>query len=106
MKPTSEELILQVVSTCILIGTQGNWIPQLSLMPTYHSLSVYIYPQGYFDLPEVEQERIETARFSAYYTGRGSDLQGEAKQENGRQQLIDLLAWLQDFLSLTGEDAA
>ncbi|EMV9185849.1 hypothetical protein AADU03_004734 [Escherichia coli] len=103
MKPTIEELMLQILSTCLLISGQGLWKATF-----YHSaldadVSVSIYPANCTD-------RLGDRRSHAYYYAlTGANNQGrhsDIAEDDACRNLTTLLTCTQKYLSIGNTGAA
>lgn len=97
-KPTTEELLLQILSTVLLINAQGRWHAFLNLCGHVGTAYVYLNPSDHnYDAaagkPGAKPEK--SARFTATNLTSWS-----ASEDEARQNLIDLLAWTQGFLTM------
>lgn len=104
MKPTTEELALQIFATCMLINSQGAWLANLHCSGHVSEIYVVMYPIEYWDTPEDERPAPgSTPRMSAYFAGARSTWLTE---EEGHENLQRLLTWVQGFLDLGQEKEA
>lgn len=103
MKPTitAEELLLQILSTCLLISSQGTWLANLHVYGHVSAADVRLYPFGYWDLPE--DERDDPRSFPSYSARYASRLHHWTSEEEARANLQQLLTWIQGYLDLGQE---
>lgn len=105
MKPTitAEELLLQILSTCLLISSQGTWLANLYVCGHVSSADITLYPLEHWDLPKEQREQVDINSFPrccAHYAGLRP---GCCSEEEGRENLQQLLTWAQGYLEL-GQD--
>ncbi|MBK3431428.1 hypothetical protein JJD84_11405 [Pseudomonas fluorescens] len=95
-KPTTEELMLQILSTCLLINAQGNWHAFYGLSGHVGDIDVTLRPTNYdYDAKDRPKHPHKSAAFTS--THRFPE---RITEELARQELIDLLAWTQSYLDM------
>ena len=109
MKPTIEELMLQIISTVLLINQQGVW-------------TVYFYGHGRsggtLDITILKAGELfahqdpEQRRQKGAYWSRPDGWGGQSTEQNEQEcydEMTALLAWLQGYLDMpatTAQEAA
>lgn len=93
MKPTIEELMLQIISTAVMVSLQGKCHAFAFLHGTCGSLDLYVSDA------ETGEER---SFFNAYFSHKESwgGFTPEQSAEHCLQTLTDQLAWIQGYLEL------
>jgi len=100
-KPTFEELILQILATCLLINSQMKWHAHFTLFAHCGLISVHVQPAD-TDYQATQHPRPDSR--DAKFTGTLQRPDSYLTENQSRQQLTDTLAWLQGYLS--GEAAS
>lgn len=95
MKPTLEELILQILATCLLINSQMKWHAHFGLHAHCGLISVYLQPA---DTDYQDPNRRSAPSRDVKFTGTRQRPDSYLSEDQSRQLLIDLLAWLQGHL--------
>lgn len=106
MKPTTEELLLQILSTCQLISFQGTWLANLTISGHVSRADVTLYPLEHWDLPKEQRAQVDINSFPrchANYAGLRTD---RLSENEGQENLQHLLTWAQGFLDLGQEKEA
>ncbi|EMJ5494598.1 hypothetical protein [Pseudomonas aeruginosa] len=96
-KPTIEELLLQILSTCLLIDSQGKWKATFYLSCIDADVSVSIYRA---DDTTPLGDRVAHAYEYAFI---GADTRGRRRnltEDESRQNLSMLLTFTQRYLSM------
>lgn len=96
MKPTLEELLLQILSTCLLINAQGKWHAFYSIVAHCGYVDVTIDPSD-TDY-QAATRKVRESRMATFTRTNRHHYYG-LTEDTARQELIDLLAWLQGYLS-------
>ncbi|MGY8832689.1 MAG: hypothetical protein ACKVIS_24785, partial [Pseudomonadales bacterium] len=65
MKPTIEELMLQIISTAVIIALQGKWHASVFLHGKYGSLDVYVCEA------ESGEKRSHSGAYFSHHEGWG-----------------------------------
>ena len=96
-KPTPEELLLQILATVLLINAQGRWHAFLNVCGHVGVAYVYLHPSDhdYDAAGRTGDHPQKDAKFTATNLHAWPISQVEA-----RQNLIDLLAWTQGYLTM------
>ncbi|MBF6030809.1 hypothetical protein ICY20_23965 [Pseudomonas sp. P115] len=96
MNPTIEELMLQILSTCLLINAQGKWHAFYNLSGHVGTATVTLRPidhdydsKGFFTTPHMDVVFASTTTWPERIT-----------EVEGQRNLIDLLAWTQGYLAV------
>ncbi|WP_430445517.1 MAG: hypothetical protein ACQZ2J_30320 [Pseudomonas piscis] len=97
-KPTPEELLLQILSTVLLINTQGRWHAFLNVCGHVGVAYVYLHPSDH-DYEAAAGKPSDNPQKDAKFTATNRHPWPVAKDE-ARQNLIDLLAWTQGYLTM------
>lgn len=97
-KPTTEELLLQILSTILLINAQGRWHAFLHLCGHVGAAYVYLNPSDH-DYEAARSKHSANPEKSAKFTATNLS-SWPASEDEARQNLIDLLAWTQGYLSM------
>lgn len=95
--PAPEELAQQILSTCLLINTQGEWHAFLSLSGHVGEMEVRLVPSDH-DYQDMRYRCL--TRKSVIYASTNRYPNPELTNEQARQRLSDLLAWTQGFLKI------
>lgn len=96
MKLTIEELMLQILSTCLLINAQGKWHAFYSLAGHVGDIDVRLRPTDYnYDADHPKKTPSKSAGFTS--TGLFPE---RITEEQARQELLDLLSWTQGYLNV------
>lgn len=103
MKPTTEELLLQILSTCLLISSQGTWRANFYLHGHTGSANITLYPFNHWDLPEDQRKAVDHGSFPDQYAHYASPYRDWPTEEDGQERLQQLLEWAQGYLDL-GQD--
>lgn len=93
MKPTIEELMLQIISTAAIISLQGKWHVFAFLHGKCGSLDVRV------SSAEADEEESFSAAYFAHAEGWGG-FTPEQSAEHCLQSLTDQLAWIQGYLEM------
>ncbi|MDN6872922.1 hypothetical protein QO209_10740 [Pseudomonas citronellolis] len=96
-KPTFEELILQILATCLLINSQMKWHAHFTLFAHCGLISVHVQPA---DTDYQAPQRPRPDSRDAKFTGTLQRPDSYLTEAQSRQQLIDMLAWTQSYLSM------
>lgn len=94
MKPTIEELMLQIISTAAIVSLQGKW----------HAFAFFHGKCGSLDVNVKSAEPGEEASHSGAYFAHPDGWGGftpEQSTEHCLQTLSDQLAWIQGYLELS-----
>lgn len=95
MKPTIEELLLQLLSTCLLIAQQGKWHAHFDYSPHVGRAFVWIYSaDNSYQSPDSAPVARQEAKFHV------RNFTEKFPEDEARQDLFDLLAFTQGFLSM------
>lgn len=96
-KLTPEELLLQILATCLLINTQGKW-------HAFYSLAAHV---GTIDVRVTSSDNDYQAKNlhngvmkEATFTSTNRHPHTYLTEDTARQALIDLLAWTQGHLNM------
>lgn len=90
MKTTVEELLLQIVSTALIINQQGKWHAFIDLQGHVSGLGVRVYSAD----TDYQDKSREAARRDCYWQGKY--LSPQACQ----YELTSILTWLQGYLDM------
>ena len=94
-KITPEELQLQILSTCLLINSQGKWHAFYSLASHIGAVDVRLVPSDHdYQVNTLADKPNKTAT----YTSTNRHPWPYIREDDARKALIDLLAWTQGFL--------
>lgn len=108
MKPTIEELMLQIISTALLINQQGVWTVFFYGHGHCGTIDVTLLPSGEI-FAHRDPERRQT---KGAYWSRPADWAGQSAEQNQQEcheEMTALLAWLQGYLDMpatTAQEAA
>lgn len=97
MKPTLEELMLQILSTCLLISGQGLWKAHFCQHALDADVSVAIYPA------DCSADVMDRKVHAYHWVHIGPDNQGrhsDIEEDDARRNLGTLLTFTQKYLSL------
>ncbi|WP_431494846.1 hypothetical protein [Pseudomonas brassicacearum] len=100
-KLTLEELLLQILSTCLLINAQEKWHAFYDLSAHVGMVEVRITPS---DTDYQSPNRQPWEAKSAAYTSTRQHPNRYQTEDSARESLIELLAWTQGYLD-TGASA-
>lgn len=92
MNPTTEELMLQIISLAAIISLQGKWHANIYLHGKFGSLDAVVYNA------ETGEDRSTTCAYFAHPDGWGG-FTAEESAQHCLQSLTDQLAWMQGFLA-------
>lgn len=90
MKPTIEELLLQIVSTVLIINQQGKWHAFLDLQGHVSAFSVRVSSAD----TNYQDRSHEADRRNGYWDSGWQD------QQACRDKLTSTLTWLQGYLDM------
>lgn len=96
-KPTIEELLLQILSTCLLVNAQGKWHAHFQVSAHVGWVDVYIQPA---DTDYQDTNRPHAANKYAIFTETPGHPHPDLTEDGVRQSLMELLAWAQSHLSM------
>lgn len=100
-KLTPQELQFQILSTCLLINSQGKWHAFYSLSSHVGSVDVRLVPSDHDYRSEID---ISHPNKTAIFTSTNRHPWPYITEDVARKALTDLLIWTQGFLD--GEAAA
>lgn len=103
MKPTIEELMLQILSTCLLISGQGLWKAAFYYSALDADVSVAIYPA---DCPEELGDRNAHAYHYALIGPSNQGRHSDIGEDDARRNLSTLLTRTQKYLRIGHTGAA
>ncbi|AWY39439.1 hypothetical protein DKY63_05790 [Pseudomonas putida] len=98
---TPEELLLQILSTCLLINTQGKWHAFFDLAGHVGQVDVRVVPSN---TNYHARKPGDTARQQATFTSTDQYPSEHLTEEHFRQALVDLLAWTQGYINMGNEE--
>ncbi|MFJ3259679.1 hypothetical protein ACIPK7_05450 [Pseudomonas sp. NPDC086581] len=98
MKPTSQPLIAQIVTTALQINAQGQWHAFVRYCGHVDILETYLKPADTNYQAQPEED------FPAYETNLAEWKHQTAQEEE--RDLTEHLNWLRDFLTASPEEAA
>ncbi|WP_160286522.1 hypothetical protein [Pseudomonas knackmussii] len=96
-KPTTEALVLQILSACLLINTQGKWHAHFHLVAHCGWVDVWMEPS---DTDYQDTSRPRPPSKYVTFTGTTRHPQSSLTEDEACQNLTELLAWVQGYLSM------
>ncbi|MDF2076613.1 hypothetical protein P2Q70_18670 [Pseudomonas mendocina] len=108
MKPTIEELMLQIISTALLINQQGVWTTFFYGNSHFRTLDVTLLPAGQIFGQQDPARRHTKGAYWNHPTGWGGQTD-EQNEQQCHEEMTALLAWLQGYLdtpATTAQEAA
>ncbi len=97
-KATPEELLLQILSTVLLINAQGHWHAFLNVCGHVGMAYVYLHPSDH-DYQAAAGKTDDSLQKDAKFAATNLH-SWPVSEDEARQNLIDLLAWTQGYLTM------
>lgn len=94
---TSEALQYQILSTCLLINTQGKWHAFFYLSSHVGSIDVCLKPSDY---DYASKTHASHPNKTAIYTSTNRHPWPCITEDDARKALTELLVWTQSFLDV------